>query len=98
MGAMAAIAVASYLALRHYSPFLVGYVVEQTLLQKAPDGADRDKIRRSFREWLEASPDGRERLARLFAMSQQLEKVQKLSNSEIAELLKQETGSPLIRR
>ena len=97
LSVLAAVAVGSYAALRHYSPSLVGYVVEQTLLQKAPPGSDPLAIGRSYQAWLGGFEDPNVRLERLFAMSQQLEKVQKLSDLELNQLLKKETGSPPIR-
>jgi hypothetical protein len=97
MSVLAAVAAGSYGVLRHYSPSLVGYVVEQTLLQKAPDGSNPLEVRRSYQAWLGGFGDGNVRLERLFAMSQQLEKVQKLSDLEMNQLLKKETGSPPVR-
>ena len=97
VGVLTAIAVVSYVALHRYSPVLVGYVVEQTLLQKAPDGADLTEIRSSFEAWIEGFPGGDARLKRLFAVSQQLEKVQKLSDLELKHLLEKETGPRPIR-
>ncbi len=93
LGLLATLTLASYAALRHYSPALVAYVVEQTLIQKAPDNVDPSEVRARFGAWLETIPQGSARLERLFALSQQLEKVQKLRTAELNRLLTQETGS-----
>ncbi|MDR1727573.1 MAG: hypothetical protein LBT74_06545 [Acidobacteriota bacterium] len=86
----AALAVAAYGAARHCAPALVRYVVEQSLLQKAPAGAagrDAATVRRRLDACLAAEPDGEARLRRLLQISAQLEKAQRLTPGEWDALL-----------
>ena len=71
---------------RYYSPTVVAYVVEQTLLQKAPEGADAVAIRERLHAVLSsASPE--DKLQKLLALSNYLEKVQRLTVTELDRLL-----------
>ena len=69
------------------SPFLVKYVVEQTLIQKAPPGTDPVKIHMRLKELLAQAPDRRGKIDILFRISRQLEKVQTLSHQDLVDLM-----------
>jgi hypothetical protein len=74
------------------SPFLVEYIVEQTLIQKAPPGTDPAKIHERLQELLAQAQDRRTRIDLLFRISRHLEKVQTLSHQDLSDLL--EAGEP----
>lgn len=90
MAILAVLAVGSYWGARHYSPVLITYVVEETFIRKAPQGISPDHARQRFRDYLGLLPEGRIRVERLLAVSQRLEKVQKLDISEFERLLQSE--------
>lgn len=77
-----------YGAAKVNSHFLVEYVVEQTLIQKAPAGTDSAKIKKCLQELLAAEPDRHSRTVLLFRISSDLEKVQVLSLQALVDLLK----------
>jgi hypothetical protein len=81
------LACGAYAITRFYSIILVTYVVEESLIQKAPDGADTAQIRARFQELVDSLPDRRSRLQRLIEMSQVLEKVQRLDPVGMERLL-----------
>ncbi len=97
LGLLATLALASYAELHRHSPALVAYVVEETLVQKTAGKVEPTEVRSCFDVWLAAVPDGPPRLERLFALSQQLEKVQELSVLEFNKLLKEDAGALRIR-
>jgi hypothetical protein len=70
--------VGAYWGARHYSPALIWYVVEETLIRKAPERISPDQARLRLRDYLASLPDGRTRVERLLEVSQRLEKIQKL--------------------
>ena len=78
---------------RHSSPAIVAYVVEQALLQKAPDGIDPRLVRERFESWLASASPG-SKLLKLIALSSYLEKVQKLAPAEMDGLLTVGTDAP----
>ena len=94
MGMLAAVALGAYGWLRRSSPALVAYVVRETLVQKAPEGTDPPEIRRLFALWLNAPSSETGRVDRLFELSRQLERVQRLSDAELNRLLKPDSGLP----
>jgi hypothetical protein len=77
----------AYAVTRIYSSILVTYVVEESLIQKAPDGADTGQIRARFQGLVHTIPDRGTRLRRLMEMSQVLEKVQRLDRDGVERLL-----------
>ena len=79
------------------SPFLVEYVVEKTLIQKAPAGTDPVQIQESLQKLLAAAPNRTERLERLFLISSYLEKVQEVSPQALAGILDVESTDIFIR-
>jgi hypothetical protein len=76
-----------YGAAKYYSPSLVLYVVEQTLVQKAPPGTNPVLLHERLHAFLEASPDQNAKMTRLLRISEQLEKVQNLTHEDLDELL-----------
>jgi hypothetical protein len=81
------VACGAYLIMRIYSTMLVAYVVEESLIQKAPDGTDIEQFRARFQGLVHSLPDDRSRLQRLMEMSQVLEKVQRLDRAGVERLL-----------
>ena len=94
MAILAILAVGSYWGARHYSPVLISYVVEETFIRKAPEGISPDQARQRFRDYLGSLPEGRIRVERLLAVSQHLEKIQKLSLPEFERLSEFERQTP----
>ena len=76
-----------YGASKYYSPSLVLYVVEQSLMQKAPPGINASLIHERFRARVFSAPDQASRMERLLRISEYLEKVQHLTLKELDELL-----------
>ncbi len=87
VGFLAVIGLAVYCAGIVYSQALVVYVVEQSLAEKAPAGTDTALLRARFHAMLASIPDKKVRLARVLAMSQDLEKVQTLTPQEVEHML-----------
>ena len=76
-----------YGAARYYAPILALHVVEQTLMQKAPEGISRNRLRERFHVLLAEAHDPASKMARLLAISERLEKAQTLTPEELDELL-----------
>jgi hypothetical protein len=74
---------AAYGVLRHFSPRLVEYVVEETLVQKAPPGSDPAALRTRFAQRMASLPDAGTRLENLLLLSQSLEKVQVMETAAL---------------
>ena len=72
---------------RYYAPKLVLHVVEQSLEQKAPPGADPTVIQERLRTYLSTAPDQKAQMEQLLRISAYLEKVQHLTPQELDELL-----------
>ena len=72
---------------KYYSPSLILYVVEQSLIQKSPSGMDRIQLQNRLRAYLSAASDQNARTTRLLGISMYLEKVQHLTPGEIDKLL-----------
>ncbi len=72
---------------RFYAPALVRYVVEETLVQKAPPGMNTRLVRSRLAAALAACPDRHERLGLLLDISQSLEKYQRLSREDMNRLV-----------
>jgi hypothetical protein len=87
VAAMLVFAFILYGAAKYYSPLLVDYVVEQSLLQKAPAGIDPAQLRERLHLYLSTAPDKNRRMELLFFISGYLEKVQHLTPEEVKELL-----------
>ncbi len=97
MGVIAAFLWILYGTARINSTFLVEYVVEKTLIQKAPAGTDPVQIQESLQKLLAAAPNRTERLERLFLLSSYLEKVQEVSPQALAGILDVESTDIFIR-
>ena len=87
LGSLFAVALAVYGVARHYSPSLIFYVVEQSLIQKAPAGTDPDLLHARFRAQISAARDDNSRMERLLRISESLEKVQHLTPEQLDGLL-----------
>jgi hypothetical protein len=86
LGILAILFLGFYGVARSFSPAIVAYVVEQSLLQKAPDGMSPTQARKRFETWLSvARPE--DKLMKLLDLSRYLEKVQKLTAEELDRLL-----------
>jgi hypothetical protein len=86
LGFMAALFLLVYGTGRHYSPWIVGYVVEEALVQKAPEGMSPTAARKRF-EAVMAATRTQDKMLKLLMLSNYLEKVQKLTPAELDELL-----------
>ncbi|MGA2261073.1 MAG: hypothetical protein ABSH28_06535 [Acidobacteriota bacterium] len=87
LGFLALIFLVVYGIARHYSPAIVAYVVEQTLIQKAPQGISLALVQERFEASLASTPP-EARMMKLLALSNYLEKIQKLTPVELDRLLK----------
>jgi len=76
-----------YGAGRHYSPALMRYVVEQSLIQKAPSGADPVYLQNRLRAILLKIPDRDAQTQKLLQISEYLEKVQFLTPEDLDSLM-----------
>jgi hypothetical protein len=86
MGLLLLVFLLIYGIARHYSSTIVAYVVEEALLQKAPEGMSPATVRQRFDAAL-ASTSQSDRLLRLLSLSSYIEKVQKLTPAELDRLL-----------
>ena len=82
-----AIASVLYGAARYYSPALILFVVEQSLLQKAPSGIDPAVVHERFRARIAATQDRGSQIQKLIQISQYLEKLQYLTLEQFNALL-----------
>jgi hypothetical protein len=82
-----AVALVLYGAAKHYAPSLVLFVVEQSLMQKAPAGIDPSSIHERFHARIAAVPDRNSQMQKLLQISAYLEKVQHLTLKQLDALL-----------
>jgi hypothetical protein len=82
MAALLIFALTSYGIARHYTPALILYVVEQSLIQKAPPGIQAQMVHQRLHTLLSKIPDQNTRMERLLRISQYLEKIQHLTTEE----------------
>jgi len=80
-----------YGAGQHYSPFLIQYVAEQSLMQKAPASTDPEHLQNRLRSTLAAIPDRDAKMRRLLRISEFLEKTQSLTPEDADKLLAPES-------
>jgi hypothetical protein len=78
LGMMGVIAAGAYLTAKLFSHSIVLYVVEETLVQKAPL-----ELRLRFRTRMAKCPDESSRRERLMAIAQTLEKTQRLTPDQL---------------
>jgi|WetSurMetagenome_2_1015567.scaffolds.fasta_scaffold505848_2 hypothetical protein len=72
---------------KFYSPSLVFFVVEQTLIEKSPPGTDRAQLRERLGILMSAAPNQNARMEKLFQISAYLEKVQLLTPEQLNEVM-----------
>jgi hypothetical protein len=82
-----AVASVLYGTAKHYAPSLVLFVVEQSLLQKAPSGIEPSSIHKRFHARIAAAPDRNSQMQQLLQISAYLEKVQHLTHKQLDKLL-----------
>ncbi len=95
VGLLVAVAAGIYIPARFYSHSLVIYVVEQSLIQKAPPGTDPAAIHERLHALLAAIPGRDAKLARVLAISQFVEKVQTLTPQDLEQLLSVTSTRPV---
>lgn len=81
-------ALASYALGRYYSPSVITFVVEQSLIEKAPPGTDVGATRSRFRMLISDCATSDAKMKKLLQLSQYLEKVQGLTGSELEMILR----------
>jgi hypothetical protein len=86
-GIILAFAFTLYGAAKHYSPSLILYVVQQSLIQKAPAGTDTAHLQNRLRAHLSTISNQSAQMRRLLQISEYLEKVQRLTLEEMDKLL-----------
>ncbi len=84
---LALLPAAAYALGRFYAPVLVKYVVEETLVQKAPPGVNSALARSRLAAALAACPGRNTRLSLLLEISRSLEKYQRLTHEEMDRLV-----------
>ena len=82
----AALFLAAYATARYYSPSLIAHVVKQALIEKAPAGMNPTLVGERFEKLMAADPSD-DKLEKMLALSNYLEKVQKLTPAEFERLL-----------
>ncbi len=87
IGSLMVVASVLYGAAKYYSPSLVFYIVEQSLIQKAPAEIDPALLHERFQAYMASAPDKKARMEKLLRISEYLEKVQHLTLAQINELL-----------
>ena len=97
LGVIVALILTLYGAAKFNSFYLVEYIVEKTLIQKAHSGTDPDEIHESLQDLLAAAPDRNAGLEILFRISERLEKVQELSPRALEEILEAESRGVFLR-
>jgi hypothetical protein len=91
IGLLLAFALILYGTAKYYSPALIFYVVEQSLIQKAPSGMDSVTLHERLRALIAKEPDQNAQMKRLLQISGYLEKVQHLAPGDLDKLLASET-------
>jgi hypothetical protein len=96
---MLILTLAVYGSIKLYAPALTFYVVEQTLIQKAPAGTAPALVHERLQFLLSAIPDSKARMEELFRISAYLEKMQILTPEQLEFLIKiSPSASDLIRK
>jgi len=76
----------AYMAARHFSSTLVGFVVKHALLQKAPPEISPIQVVKRYEAWVNAG-SAEDKLMKMLDLSNYLEKVQRLTPAELERLL-----------
>lgn len=87
VGSLMVIASVFYGAAKYYSPTLVFFVVEQSLIQKAPSGVDRTILDERLRAQIFVTPDKTSQMQKLLRISEYLEKVQYMTLEQLDQIL-----------
>jgi len=87
VGALLASAFILYGTAKFFSPALILYVVEQSLIQKAPADINTGQLHKKLHALLDEDPDQNAKLKRLLQISGYLEKVQHMTSEELNGLL-----------
>jgi len=82
--ALSVLAAVIYGTARHYSEDMIHYVVEQALIQKAPEDISPAVVHRQLEAYLAVEPNTRTQ--KLLALSARLEKTRKCTREEWLEL------------
>jgi hypothetical protein len=82
---------------KYKSTYLVEFIVERTLIQKAPSGTDPARVRDRLRVLIEGMPDRKSKTDLLFRIAGELEKVQALTLQGISQILQVEDPRMLMR-
>jgi len=86
VGSLIVVASVLYGAAKYYSPSLV-FLVEQSLIQKAPSQVDRALLHERLRAQIAEAPDKDSQMQTLFRISEYVEKVQYLTLEQLDQLL-----------
>ena len=92
VGALFVFAFILYGTAKCYSPSLILYVVEQSMAQKAPSETDLETLHGRLQKLLATDSDQDERMKKLLWISEQLEKVQHLTQEDLDRLLASDTS------
>ncbi len=90
LAVITALGITGLVLLRSHAVEIVNAVVENAVIQKAPDGYPTDRIREAFDSSLRtAQQDGttQQHLDQLKALSHRVEKVQRLDSEEVDEMI-----------
>ena len=79
---------AAYVLGRYYSPDVIAFIVEHTLVEKSPPGTDPESVKSRFRNMIAGCTTADLRMQILLQLSQYMEKVQELSVPELESLLR----------
>jgi hypothetical protein len=90
-GLLLAFALILYGTAKYHSPSLIFYVVEQSLIQKAPSGMDPVMLHERLHALIVKEPDPHAQMKRLLQISGGLEKVQHLVPGDLDKILASET-------
>jgi hypothetical protein len=91
VGLLLAFTLILYGAAKYYSPALIFFVVEQSLIQKAPPGIDSALIHARLSALIAKDPDHKAQMRRLLNISQYLEKIQHLTPGDLDKVLASES-------
>jgi hypothetical protein len=82
---------------KYYAPSLVYFVVEHTLIEKAPPGTDPVLLRKQLHALISAAPDQNAKMEKLFHISGYLEKVKFLTLVQLYDVMEMPIPSSEIK-